>query len=36
MSFTLTMWDVKFIEIDTGYSSLNRFTLTMWDVKFRS
>jgi len=21
--FTLTMWDVKFIEIDTGYLSLN-------------
>ena len=32
-SFTLTMWDVKSIEIREYQYQVISFTLTMWDVK---
>ena len=33
MSFTLTMWDVKYQGRSNKYSKNQSFTLTMWDVK---
>mgnify|MGYP006892226089 CR=1 FL=1 len=34
LSFTLTMWDVKRVEIIIKGVKWMGFTLTMWDVKF--
>ena len=32
-SFTLTMWDVKFLLDRVSKAAVAGFTLTMWDVK---